>query len=70
MSNQKYLPQVIERVKAAKISVSIIATDTGLNERWLREVLNGNIPNAPYEKVMILENYLLAHIATLQRAAQ
>lgn len=65
MSKQKYLPILIAKVKAAKISVSILADETGLNERWLRNVLNGQVPNAPYEKVMILDNFLQEHVKSL-----
>ena len=61
----KYLPRVLERVKASKIPVPQIAKDTGLNRRWLYDLLNKKITGPDYEKVMVLENYLREHIAKI-----
>ena len=65
MSNNKYLPLIIARVKASKISVPILAEETGLKERWLYDVLAHKTPNASYEKIKTLEVYLDKHINTL-----
>lgn len=60
--NEDILPKTIEMLKASKLSMPAIATNTGLGVRWLHKLRSGEFQDPGFTKIVRLHGYLSADI--------
>lgn len=61
----KHLDKVKKRVRDSKLNISTIAKHSGLNKRWLYDLMGNKIQRPPYEEVTELDLFIKEHFKRL-----
>lgn len=57
----KHLNKVLTRVKESKLTISTIARESGINQRWLYDLMGGKLQCREYERIAELDQYIREH---------
>lgn len=72
MSNRnkpnQHTQKVLIRIEKSKLPIATIARDTGINSRWLYDVVAGKNKKPQYERLAIINDYLDKHQLSLANA--